>query len=189
METKAIEERLEELKQLFGQYDYEIGMVETEFQTRVEELRKELLAKRDKLVEQREQVRGAYTELYILIHPEEKEKLVKPEPQQEQESVQLNNITTEDVKEPQEEQEEQEEQVTESHNPESILTEEQVKQIQQVIEKQKDRVYESEPVVDDKKDAKKDDKKEKMVPSNTIKITPQPKQEDIPDYLKDEYNK
>ena len=61
METKAIEERLEELKQLFGQYDYEIGMVETEFQTRVEELRKELLAKRDKLVEQREQVRGAYT--------------------------------------------------------------------------------------------------------------------------------
>lgn len=188
METKAIEERLEELKQLFGQYDYEIGMVETEFQTRVEELRKELLAKRDKLVEQREQVRGAYTELYILIHPEEKEKLVKPEPQQEQESVQLNNITTEDVKEPQEEQQEkqeQEEQVTEPHNPESILTEEQVKQIQQVIEKQKDRVYESEPVVDDKKD----DKKEKMVPSNTTKITPQPKQEDIPDYLKDEYNK
>lgn len=182
METKAIEERLEELKQLFGQYDYEIGMVETEFQTRVEELRKELLAKRDKLVEQREQVRGAYTELYILIHPEEKEKLVKPEPQQEQESVQLNNITTEDVKEPQEEQEEQ---VSEPHNPESILTEEQVKQIQQVIEKQKDRVYESEPVVDDKKD----DKKEKMVPSNTTKITPQPKQEDIPDYLKDEYNK
>ena len=76
METKAIEERLEELKQLFGQYDYEIGMVETEFQTKVEELRKELLAKRDKLVEQREQVRGAYTELYILIHPEEEEKLV-----------------------------------------------------------------------------------------------------------------
>lgn len=180
METKAIEERLEELKQLFGQYDYEIGMVETEFQTRVEELRKELLAKRDKLVEQREQVRGAYTELYILIHPEEKEKLVKPEPQQE--SVQLNNITTEDVKEPQEEQEEQ---VSEPHNPESILTEEQVKQIQQVMEKQKDRVYESEPVVDDKKD----DKKEKIVPSNTTKITPQPKQEDIPDYLKDEYNK
>ena len=184
METKTIEERLEELKQLFGQYDYEIGMVETEFQTRVEELRKELLAKRDKLVEQREQVRGAYTELYILIHPEEKEKLVKPEPQQEQESVQLNNITTEDVKEPQEE-----EQVAEPHNPESILTEEQVKQIQQVIEKQKDRVYESEPVVDDKKDNKKDNKKEKMVPSNTTKITPQSKQEDIPDYLKDEYNK
>ena len=183
METKTIEERLEELKQLFGQYDYEIGMVETEFQTRVEELRKELLAKRDKLVEQREQVRGAYTELYILIHPEEKEKLVKPEPQQEQESVQLNSITTEDVKEPQQEQ------VTEPHNSESVLTEEQVKQIQQVMEKQKDRVYESEPVVDDKKDNKKDNKKEKMVPSNTTKITPQSKQEDIPDYLKDEYNK
>ena len=27
------------------------------------------------------------------------------------------------------------------------------------------------------------DKKEKMVPSNTIKITSQPKQEDIPDYF------
>lgn len=183
METKAIEERLEELKQLFGQYDYEIGMVETEFQTKVEQLRKELLAKRDKLVEQREQVRGAYTELYILIHPEEKEKLVRPEVQPEQESVQLNNITTEDVKS--EEPETQEEQVAEPHNPESILTEEQVKQIQQVMEKQKERVHDAEPIVDDKKE----DKKEKIVPSNTTKITPQPKQEDIPDYLKDEYNK
>lgn len=183
METKAIEERLEELKQLFGQYDYEIGMVETEFQTKVEQLRKELLAKRDKLVEQREQVRGAYTELYILIHPEEKEKLVKPEVQPEQESVQLNNITTEDVKS--EESETQEEQVAEPYNPESILTEEQVKQIQQVMEKQKERVHDTEPIVDNKKE----DKKEKIVPSNTTKITPQPKQEDIPDYLKDEYNK
>ena len=70
METKAIEERLEELKQLFGQYDYEIGMVETEFQTRVEELRKELLAKRDTPIPNAAKVSQTFSNslLFICVH-------------------------------------------------------------------------------------------------------------------------
>lgn len=182
MDNKTLENRLEELKQLFGNYDYQIQQVEDEFSQTVEKLRTEALNKREQLIQQREQVRGAYTELYVLLHPEEKQRLQQSN-EPEQESVQLNNITAEDVKS--EEPQTQEEQVVELHNPESILTEEQVEQIQQVMEKQKERVHDAEPIVDDKKE----DKKEEIVPSNTTKITPQPKQEDIPEYLTEEYNK
>lgn len=175
MDNKTLENRLEELKQLFGNYDYQIQQVEDEFSQTVEKLRTEALNKREQLIQQREQVRGAYTELYVLLHPEEKQRLQQSdEPEQEIDSVSTSSISMSDVNEENIKQpEENEKLVEEPHEEPTVdeykLTQEELEKIEASMNITQNRVHE------DVKTEQPEVKEEK--------------QNDIPEYLTEEYNK
>lgn len=174
-----LEMRLKELELEFQTIEAQIDKVVKESNEKITEYKKimnkiyqEGQAEVDKLMTRREQVRGAYTELIKIVHPEivQSQPEVTPQP----ESVSMKSVSVEDVNETNlETSETPQEQIAETHNPESTLTKEQDKKIKQV---------------EDKQIAEKQNKS--LTQEEIDKISKQFNNiSDIPDYLQEEYNK
>ena len=77
MNNEAIEKRLQDLKNEFESINAQINTMLEGYNAKIDEhnkaiteIQKEAREKIDELAQRREQIRGAYTELMILVHPE-----------------------------------------------------------------------------------------------------------------------
>ena len=142
MNEKQLEQRAQELKQQFDEINNTINSVVTEANEKLTQLgeqvktiREEAQHKVEELTLQLEQIRGAYTEITYILHPE------------------LKNTTATQATQEKQKQPEQVEQPATTNEPESVststLTTEEIKKVQAVTNKE----------------------------------------QEVPDYLKEEYNK
>lgn len=172
MDTKKLEERAEQLKTQFEQYMVQEQQIVEAYNKKIEELRLEGEQTLQKVQSAKEQVRGAYTEIMYILHPE----LLPDEGTVEDEDSVKVTTQEESVEEPV-----VEDTVTVSTEPVDIhgteesfqLTEEELQKIAQSMEAQDTGKVEEVKVETESKSAKKSNNKVK--------------EEDIPDYLKEEY--
>lgn len=162
MDNQKLEERLNQLKLQFEQYTLQEQQVVTTYNTKIEELRAEGEKQLQAIQSAKEQVRGAYTEIMYILHPE----LLPKEDKSDENSVVVKSESVVDTVST--------EKTTEDENIEE-------KDSVQLSEEELQKIAQSMNTVSTEKTTKTNNIK----PNKNNKI----KQEDIPDYLKEEYNK
>lgn len=162
MDNQKLEERLNQLKLQFEQYTLQEQQIVTTYNTKIEELRAEGEKQLQTIQSAKEQVRGAYTEIMYILHPE----LLPKEDKSDENSVVVKSESVVDTVGTEE--------TTEDENIEE-------KDSVQLSEEELQKIAQSMNTVSTEKTTKTNNIK----PNKNNKI----KQEDIPDYLKEEYNK
>lgn len=178
METEQLEKRLQELSQQFANINAEIENTANLYNKEIERLEKEGQNKINALIANKERVSGAYTELSYLLHPELKP-VVSDEKSEVETPAQVETTTVEPV----------ETVLSEETKIESIVPEEIPSvtiQNLSVAEETQEKIEESKSVM-----TTEELQKVQEIMNATKKETVKEVKEDsdIPEYLKEEYNK
>lgn len=174
MEDNTLQQRVEELKQQFEACVTEENTLAQVYNQKIEELRTEGQRRIDEVTMRKERIRGAYTELIYMLHPELKQQNTDSsiaeqsvEPDSDTVSVSTEPINMEDadtvsvsVGAPEQ---------TENEAPATTLTPEELQKLADTMNKANEN--------------KTSNKESKQVSKSSVK------EEDIPEYLKDEYKK
>lgn len=165
MEKEELKNRMQELQKQFEEVNQKIDDTVNAYNQKIIELQKEGQEIVRGLELQREQIRGAYTENYHKLQKISGDK--KGEKPQIEESK-IGEVAIADVS------------MQNPYDTDNVLTEEEINSLQNVI---------NEEEKEDNNKSKKSNESKSNVGNKVQQEEPQVNEEDIPDYLKEEYNK